>query len=130
MTRNFLSIERRRFLSAVSSTATGLLAGGTGRAQTDMTALLAVAYGHTGRHIASDFIGLSYESAMLAAADYFTPDNGSVLGLIRSLGRNGVIRIGGDTSGRTVWRAAAKAIASDSFVIAPASIDRLAAAMR
>jgi len=89
-----------------------------------------VAYEDAGRQIASDFIGLSYESAILVAADYFTPDNRSVLGLIRSLGPNGVIRIGGNTSERTVWRADTKAIASDSFVIAPASIDRLAAAMR
>jgi Glycosyl hydrolase family 79 C-terminal beta domain len=124
------TVERRHFLSAVASIATGLLAGETGRAQTEISAFLAVAYGHTGRHIASDFIGLSYESAILVGGDYFTPDNGSILGLIRSLGRNGVIRIGGDTSARTVWRAAAKAIASDRFVIAPTSIDRLAAAMR
>jgi hypothetical protein len=130
MNGNSLFVERRRFLSAVTSTATGLLAGGVGQAQTDMSALLAVGYGQAGRRIASDFIGLSYESAILAAADYFTPDNGSILGLIRSLGRNGVMRIGGDTSARTVWRADAKAITSDSFVITPKSIDQLAAAMR
>jgi len=84
--RNSLSIERRRFLSAVTSTATGLLAGGTGLAQTDMSALLAVAYGHAGRRIPSDFIGLSYESAVLADGNYFASDNASVLGLIRALG--------------------------------------------
>jgi hypothetical protein len=130
MNRNSLSIERRRFLSAVTSTAMGLLARGTGRAETAVGAHLSVAYEDAGRQIASDFIGLSYESPILAAGNYFAPDNGSVLGLIRSLGANGVIRIGGDTSAQTVWRAAAKAIASDSFVIAPANIDRLVAAMR
>src|SRR5262249_55413033 len=123
-------VERRRFLSAVTSTAIGLLAAGTGRAQTDLRALVVVAYEDAGCQIASNFTGLSYESAILVAADYFTPDNRSVLGLIRSLGPNGVVRIGGNTSERTVWRADTKAIASDSVVIAPASIDRLAAAMR
>jgi hypothetical protein len=52
-----------------------------------------------------NFIGLSYESSILASGDYFTPENPSALGLIRSLGENGVIRIGGNTSERTVWGA-------------------------
>jgi hypothetical protein len=121
---------RRCFLSGVTGMAVGLLARGTSRAQTGIGAFLAVAYEDAGRQIASDFIGLSYESAILAAGDYFTPDNASVLGLIRSLGENGVIRIGGNTSERTVWRAEAKPAAPDSFVITPASVDRLAAAMR
>jgi hypothetical protein len=126
---NRMSVKRRRFLRGVTGAAMALLARGTSRAETGVDAHLSVAYEDAGRQIASDFVGLSYESAILAAGNYFAPDNGSVLGLIRSLGTNGVIRIGGDTSARTVWRAA-KAIASDSFVIAPTSIDRLAAAMR
>jgi len=128
--RNSLPMDRRRFLKGVTSTATGLLAGRTSRAQTDASALVVVAYEDAGRPIASDFIGLSYESATLAAGDYFTPDNESVIGLIRSLGRAGVIRIGGNSSERTVWRADAKRSASESFVIVPASIDRLAEALR
>jgi hypothetical protein len=126
------SIERRRFLSSAVSTAVGFLAPGsrTSGAQIDVSALLAVAYEGRGQLIASDFIGLSYESAILAAGDYFTPDNASVLGLVRLLGPNGVIRIGGNTSERTVWWANGKPIASDSFMIRPASIDRLAAFMR
>jgi hypothetical protein len=130
MNQNFLSIERRGFLRGVTSMAMGLLAPGTSRAQTNLSALVVVAYEDAGRQIASDFIGLSYESAILAAADYFTPDNRSVLGLIRSLGQNGVIRIGGNSSERTVWGVDGKPVASDSFVITPVSIDRLAAAVR
>jgi hypothetical protein len=123
-------MERRSFLTGVTGTAVGLLARGTGRAQTGIDAHLTVAYEDAGRQIASDFIGLSYESAILGGGDYFTPDNASVLGLIRSLGENGVIRIGGNTSERTVWRAEAKPAAPDSFVMTPATVDRLAAAMR
>jgi hypothetical protein len=126
-----MSIERRAFLAAVTGTAVGLVTPGTGRAQADMGALVVVAYEDAGKQIASDFVGLSYESAILAAADYLTPDNGSVFGLIRSLGQSGVIRIGGNSSERTIWSAAdAKSTASDRFVIMPASIDHLAAAMR
>ena len=43
-------------------------------------------------------IGISYEFAILAGGDYFTHNNSSALGLIRSLGENGVIRIGGNSS--------------------------------
>lgn len=81
-----------------------------------------------GRLIPSNFIGLSYESSILASGDYFTPDNASVLGLIRSLGDNGIIRIGGNTSERTVWRPEGKP-AADDFEITPANIDRLAATL-
>jgi hypothetical protein len=123
-------MKRRSFLSGITGTVVGLLARERSQAQTGINALLAVAYENPGRQIPSDFIGLSYESAILAAGDYFTPDNASVLGLIRLLGGNGVIRIGGNTSERTVWRADAKPAAPDSFVISPESIDRLAASIR
>jgi len=77
-----------------------------------------------------DFIGLSFESAILAGGDYFTLDNASAHGLIRSLSENGVIRIGGNTSERTVWGADAKLAASSSLAITPAHIDRLASTLR
>jgi hypothetical protein len=125
-----LSIERRRFLSGVTSTALGLIACGPNRAQTGVDAHLVVSYEDAGRPIAVDFIGLSYESAILVAGNYFTPDNRSVLGLIQALGENGVIRIGGNTSERTAWRSDTGPAASGSFVMTPASIDRLAAALR
>jgi hypothetical protein len=124
------SIGRRRFLGGVAGTTLGLLACGTGRAQTGADARLVVSYGDAGAPLAPDFIGLSYESAALVAGDYFTPDNASVLGLIRALGDSGVIRIGGNTSERTVWGSQGGPTASDGLVITPASIDRLAAALR
>ena len=134
------SIGRRCFLGGMTGAAVGLFACRPGRAQADADARLVVAYEDAGRPIASNFIGLSYESAILvagdyvaggyAAGDYFAPDNGSVLGLIRALGDNGVIRIGGNTSERTVWRPQAEPVAAGSLVITPASVDRLAAALR
>jgi hypothetical protein len=123
-------MKRRRFLIGAAGTAAGLFAPDTSRAQSDVGPRLAVAYDDPGQAIASDFIGLSYESAILAGGDYFTPNNPSALGLIRSLGENGVIRIGGNTSERNVWGADRKPVGPASFVITPASIDRLAAALR
>ena len=123
--------SRRRFLSSMATAAMELLFAGNriGHAQSDMSAFFAVAYDDPGRQIAADFIGLSCESAILAD-DELNASNSSLLGLIRLLGRKGVIRIGGNTSERTVWRADANSTASSSFVITPASIDRLAACLR
>jgi hypothetical protein len=131
--RDPLPIARRGLLRGVAAAAAGLLARSRARAQVEANALLTVDDRDAGRPIAPDFVGLSYESAILAAGDYFTPDNASVLGLIRRLGPNGVLRIGGNTSERTVWRAEAApaaAAAPGSLVITPASIDRLAATLR
>jgi hypothetical protein len=128
--RDPLPIARRRLLYGAAAAAAGLLARSRARAQGDADALLTVGDRDAGRPIAPDFVGLSYESAILAGGDYFTPDNASVLGLIRRLGPNGVLRIGGNTSERTVWRAEAAPAAPGSFVITPASIDRLAATLR
>jgi hypothetical protein len=128
--REPLPIARRGLLRGAAAAAAGLLARSHARAQAGADALLTVDDRDAGRPIAPDFVGLSYESAILAAGDYFTPDNASVLGLIRGLGRNGVLRIGGNTSERTLWRAEAAPAAPGSFVITPASIDRLAATLR
>jgi hypothetical protein len=128
-----LPIARRGLLRGVAAAAAGLLVRGSARAQADADARLTVDDRDAGRPIAPDFVGLSYETAILAAGDYFTPDNASVLGLIRRLGPNGVLRIGGNTSERTVWRgegAPAAPAAPGSFVITPVSIDRLAATLR
>ncbi len=121
-------LDRRSFLALAGTT---LLARGSARSETAVPASVAIAYEDPGRAIAADFIGLSYESALVASPDYFTPDNRSLLGLIRALGVHGVIRIGGNTSERTVWETGAGAARQTGrYVITPASIDRLAAATR
>src|SRR5262245_4183354 len=124
------AMQRRSFLAGLSSAAVGLGARTWARAQAGVGVAATVAYEAAGTAIPPDFIGLSYESAILAGGDYFTPDNASVLGLIRRLGPKGVLRIGGNTSERTVWRPRDTPAPPGSFVITPASIDRLAAALR
>jgi hypothetical protein len=123
-------MKRRHFLVGVSAAAGGLLTLHTSRSQSDVGKRLAVTYEDPGRPIPLDFIGLSYESAVLSGGNYFTPGNVSALRLIRSLGENGVIRIGGNTSERTVWGTDAAPVGSSSIVITPGHIDRFAAALR
>src|SRR5262249_9108826 len=72
-------------------------------------------------------MGLSHESALLASSDYFSPPNSSVFGLLRTLGANGVLRVGGNTSERTVWSGAGSPSSVDRIVITPAAINALAA---
>jgi hypothetical protein len=84
---------------------------------------------HPGWAIAQNFAGLSLESSVLASP-YLTPGNRSLLGLIRGLGRHGVIRLGGNDSERTFWRAGGfEPPSADWHVITPEAIDRLAATL-
>jgi hypothetical protein len=92
-----------------------------------MNALIAVGYDQPGREISESFIGLSYESSVLASPEYLSSENLSVLGLFRGLGPGGVLRLGGNSSERTVWRNTGDRPEAESFAITPAAIDALAA---
>src|SRR5262249_3684687 len=122
--------ERRRLLVGLAGVAATLGSWRQARAQAQTDVSLSVGYESSGTPIPADFMGLSYESALLASSDYFTPRNLSVFGLLRALGANGVLRIGGNTSERTVWRGDGSASSVDAFVIRPAAIDALAAFLR
>jgi hypothetical protein len=69
-------MKRRRFLIGAAATSAALLAPGTNRSQPGIGPRLAVSYEDPGQAIALDFIGLSYESAVLAGGDYFAPNKG------------------------------------------------------
>ena len=124
------TLTRRSLVTGMTSTALGLCACEVGRAQAAIDVRVVVDDHIAGTQIPSDFIGLSYESAILAGGDYFTPSNTSLLGLIRLLGPNGVIRVGGNTSERTIWRVRDEPAPPGSLVLTPTSIDRLAAVLR
>jgi hypothetical protein len=53
--------------------------------------------------VPSNFIGLSYESAQLANPAFFSSFNTQLIELCRSLGSEGVLRLGGGTSEFTEW---------------------------
>ena len=119
-----LKLGRRAFIGGLSA---ALLAS-SARAQAG-AARVTVDFEDAGQPLAPDFIGLSYESAILSPGSYFTPENVTLIALMQALGGAGVLRIGGNTSERTVWEPAGAA-ASDAIVITPKAIDRLAATLR
>jgi hypothetical protein len=122
-------MNRRRFLLGLAGGGAALIAPASAQDGPPL-ARLSVDYEDAGRAIARDFIGLSYESAVVAANDFFTADNRTLLRLLRTLGSEGVLRIGGNTSERTLWRTQDTSAARENFVITPSAIDRLAGFLR
>src|SRR5215475_15814065 len=122
-------MDRRRFLHGLAGGGAALIARAFAQ-DGPATARLAVDYENSGHAIASDFIGLSYESAVVAANDFFTADNRTLLRLLRTLSPEGVLRIGGNTSERTLWRTQDTPAPPENFVITPFAIDRLGGFLR
>src|SRR4029079_13325135 len=121
------SMTRRSWLCTLAGMAATLCASRRLGAAPFVNASVAVGYDRPGLAGAENFIGLSYESAVLASPDYLSPGNLSIAGLLRGLGARGVLRLGGNTSERTVWRDTGDRSEVGSFVITPAAIDALAA---
>jgi hypothetical protein len=74
-----------------------------------------------GISIPADFTGLSYEKAQLAYPGYFSADNRDLVGLVKRLGKRGVLRIGGNTSDFAIWteRSAPQATGEDDTPVGP-----------
>jgi hypothetical protein len=121
-------MDRRRFLLGLAGSAV-LVKPAFAQDRPAITRL-GVDYEDAGRTIARDFIGLSYESSVVAANDFFTADNRTLLRLLRTLGSEGVLRIGGNSSERTLWRTQNTTAPRENFVITPSAIDRLAGFLR
>jgi hypothetical protein len=122
-------MNRRRFLLGLAGGGAALVRRASAQDAPAMVRLV-VGYEDAGRTIARDFVGLSYESAIVAANDFFTADNRTLLRLLRTLGRQGVLRIGGNTSERTLWRTQDGPAPRKNFVITPSAIDRLGGFLR
>lgn len=56
-----------------------------------------------GRIVSDSLASLSYETGQLADPTFFSPDNHSLIALLRELNPHGVLRIGGNTSDVTTW---------------------------
>lgn len=94
-----------------------------------------------GAKVPSDFIGLSYESMQLEDPSFFSPENISLVQQFRNLASKGVLRLGGNTSEFSWWKATDSATApvrSESpwkaegepstatvFAITPKTVDNL-----
>ena len=119
-------MSRRSLLRILAGIAATPFASRRARAGPHVAASVAVGYDEPGRIIPENFIGLSYESAVLASPDYLSPRNLSDMSLFRGLGPDAVLRLGGNTSERTAWRDTGNASVAQAFVITPAAIDALA----
>lgn len=98
-------MRRREFLqlSALVSGASFLKAYGFDQHSLATSLRLTIDPRRTGNTIGPDFTGLSYESAQLGDPTFFSPDNAELVGLVRRLGKSGVLRIGGNTSEYCYW---------------------------
>ncbi len=124
-------MDRREFLIRAAGATGALLAAAYApatRADSPVSATLAVDFEDPGPTVTPGFVGLSYESSQLTSGRYLDAKSGSLLGLMRGLGGGGVVRIGGNDSERDLWAGRNDAApVPGRFVITPAAIDRLAA---
>jgi hypothetical protein len=97
-------MDRRRFLSLSALGTAALHPASRLLAQAAPLPVTVTIGKPTGRHIAEDFSGLSYESAQLSDPDFFAGDNRQLIGLVSGLGQHGVLRIGGNTSEYCFWK--------------------------
>jgi hypothetical protein len=74
------------------------------------TATLSIDQSSKGTPVAPNFAGLSFETALLSQGSLLTAANRSLVSLVRSLGPQGVIRLGGNTSDRPFARPSRTAI--------------------
>ena len=96
---------RRSFLagSAAIAAASHPLARLAAQTRTDAAVTISI---DSSMHLATvpeDFTGLSYESAQLGHPEFFSAENKALIGLFRALGKQGVLRIGGNTGEYTTW---------------------------
>src|ERR1700744_6216257 len=62
--------------------------------------------------IAPDFLGLGYEISSVARPGLLSPANRAYVELVRTLGREGVVRVGGNTADYARYAAAATPVSS------------------
>jgi hypothetical protein len=100
-----LRMDRRTFLrsSALASGAALSARWGFAESISSVSLRLRIDPNSRGNSIPADFTGLSYESAQLSDPDFFSPANTELTGLVRRLGRSGILRIGGNTSEYCYW---------------------------
>ncbi len=125
-------MDRRRFLAhSAALSLSGLASHALALPGQPATCTVRLEPSQTLGQIAEDFTGLSYEAAQLADPNCFSPGNAALIGLVRRLGRHGVLRIGGNTSDLTLWQGEQAAPSADDAAsaripIGPASIRALA----
>lgn len=118
-------MRRRDFLqlSVLASGASVFNAYGFGQAAGAASLRLTIDPHSVGNAIGTDFTGLSYEKAQLGDPTFFAASNTELVGLVRRLGKSGVLRIGGNTSEYCYWtpKPTAADIAAESAPVNPST---------
>ncbi len=109
-------LSRRDFLAGLSAAA--LAAGPSAFAQTSPQRATLTVGTTPGPAVAKDFIGLSYEVMQLEDPSFFAPGNVGLVRQFRALSSHGVLRLGGNTSEFSWW----KANASDTPPVRPKGV--------
>jgi len=93
-------MDRRQFLveAGAIAAATGLPSRGLGQAGAGVSAELALVEKQGARQIPPTYTGLSYEMAQLTDPAFFSAANRDLVAHFRLLSKQGVLRIGGNTS--------------------------------
>jgi hypothetical protein len=98
-------MNRREFLQNIATSAAFAAAAAplTANADAQQISVLAIDRQAAQAVVPANFTGLSYESAQLANPAFFSASNTQLIELFRSLGSEGVLRLGGGTSEFTEW---------------------------
>ncbi|SNT41081.1 Glycosyl hydrolase family 79, N-terminal domain [Granulicella rosea] len=132
-------LDRRKFVSSAALASASTLLAPRLFAQGQATPPSFVVHPETLFQIPADFTGLSYESSQLTHPSFFSAKNTPLVGLFRTLGETGVLRIGGNLSEFTTWSNTDPDVADDGgvegpdpgirdahrFIISPRSIENL-----
>ena len=116
-------MNRRRFL--VEASAATVLAGHRSLlAESAMAedAELTISDATVGRAVPLDFTGLSYELAQLTEPEFFSAANRDLVAYFRLLSKNGVLRLGGNTS-EFCWFRAEASTPAPKLHVPPGNLD-------
>lgn len=113
-----MKASRRSFLGAVGATAAWAAMPRLALAE-PAQGTLRLMRDHVVAQVPQNFTGLSYETAQLIHPDYLAASNSKLVALVRSLGREGVLRIGGNTSAFTTWEPSGEAAPFDATAYGP-----------
>lgn len=96
--------SRRRFLRTSATASALALPAVRALAQASAPATLTIHAEQPGPTLPPNYIGLSYEIEQLSDPSFFSPANTGLIEQFRALSRNGVLRLGGNTSDVGWWK--------------------------
>ncbi len=99
--------SRRRFLRTSATASAFAIPALRAFGQASPRATLVIHTEHPGPTLPANYIGLSYEIEQLSDPVFFSPANTGLIQQFRALSRNGVLRLGGNTSDVGWWKATA-----------------------